>query len=156
MGLNEKSKAFFDPNLFQTPSEKKQKSKLTEENIERESTEKIPGEMQIPLWFKINRTEFDELTGNICNKQDNNRFKITISKRSYDLKNTKELWKKVTTRKIRKIETKELYNELIRKDIDALEREKSNSIKKHNILNILNNVGSIFTSVYLDYKDVHK
>ena len=33
--------------------------------------------MQIPLWFKMNRKEFDKLTGNIYN----NDFKITINKK---------------------------------------------------------------------------
>ena len=49
---------------------------------------------------------------------------------------------------------KKLYKELIQKDIDALTREKSNSIKKHNILQTLNNVGTIFTGGYLHYKEV--
>ena len=40
---------------------------------------------------------------------------------------------------------KKLHNELIRKDIDALEREKIHGIRKYNILNILKNVGSIFS-----------
>ena len=39
-------------------------------------------------------------------------------------------WTKVTTSKISGNEAKKLYKELIRKDIDALERKKSNSIKK--------------------------
>ena len=51
---------------------------------------------------------------------------------------------------------KKLYKELIQKDIDALTREKSNSIKKHNIQDILNNIGAIFTSSYLHYKEVPK
>ena len=50
---------------------------------------------------------------------------------------------KVTTRKISKNEEEKLYEELIQKDIDTLRREKSNNIKKHNILDILNNVGTI-------------
>ena len=45
---------------------------------------------------------------------------------------------------------------MIQKDIDTLEREKSNTFEKYNILNILNNVGLIFTSVYLHYKNVTK
>ena len=49
-----------------------------------------------------------------------------------------------------------LYNELIQKDIEALEGGKSNDIRKYNILNLLNNVGSIFTGTYLHYKDVPK
>ena len=49
-----------------------------------------------------------------------------------------------------------MYKELIQKDIDALEREKSNSIKKHNILKILKNIGAMFTGAYLHYGEVLK
>ena len=49
-----------------------------------------------------------------------------------------------------------LYNELVQKDNEALEGGKSNDIRKYNILNLLNNVGSIFTGTYLHYKDVPK
>ena len=45
---------------------------------------------------------------------------------------------------------------MIQKDIDALEREKSNRIKKYNILKILKNIGAIFTGAYLHYGDVPK
>ena len=62
----------------------------------------------------------------------------------------------VTTCKISKSETKKLYNELIQKDIDALDREKIDDIRKYNNLNILNNVGSIFTGTYSHYENVLK
>ena len=63
----------------------------------------------------------------------------------------------VTTRKIIKSEAKKFYNELIKKDIDTLTKEKSNDIRKYNVMNILNNVGSIFTDLYWHYyKDVPK
>ena len=62
----------------------------------------------------------------------------------------------VTTHKTTKSEAKKLYNKLIQKDIDALEGEKRNDTRKYNILNILNNVGSIFIGTYLHYKDVPK
>ena len=45
---------------------------------------------------------------------------------------------------------------MIQKKIDTLEREKSNSIKKHEILEILENVGAIFTGAYLHYGEVPK
>ena len=46
---------------------------------------------------------------------------------------------------------------MIKKDIDTLTKEKSNDIRKYNIMNILNNVGSIFTDLYWHYsKDVPK
>ena len=74
-----------------------------------------------------------------------NDFTINIiNKRTYDLKNAKKFW------------TKKLYNELIEKDNDTLEREKSNRFENYNILNILNNVCPIFTSVCLHYKNVPK
>ena len=57
------------------------------------------------------------------------------------MKNAKKYWTEVTTRKTTKSEEKKLYNKLIQKDIDAMEREKSNRCEKYNILNILNNVG---------------
>ena len=68
----------------------------------------------------------------------------------------KKNWTRVTTSKISKNEAKKLYKELIQKDIDVLEREKSNSIKKHNILKILENIGAIFTGTYLHYGEVPK
>ena len=62
----------------------------------------------------------------------------------------------VTTRKTTKSEAKELYNELIQWDIDALEGEEINGTRKYNIFNILNNVGSIFADTHLYYKNVPK
>ena len=49
-----------------------------------------------------------------------------------------------------------MYNELIKKDIVALERDKIDDIRIYNILNILKNVGSIFTGSHLHYKNVPK
>ena len=49
-----------------------------------------------------------------------------------------------------------MYKELIQKNIDALERGKRNSIKKHNILKILENIGAIFTGAYFHYGEVPK
>ena len=93
-------------------------------------TEKLD---QVPLWFRINKSEFDELKSNIYNNQNNKDFKITINKKTYDLKNAKKFWTKITKSKISKNETEKLYKELIQKDFDARKREKSNSTKKNNI-----------------------
>ena len=70
------------------------------------------------------------------------------------MKNAKKFWTEVTTYKTTKSEAKKFDNELIQKDIDKLEREKSKRFEKYNILNILENVGSIFTGAYLHCKDV--
>ena len=72
-------------------------------------------EMNKPLWFEINKSEFAELTRDMDNNQDNNDFKIVIKEWSFDLKNTKKFWIEVTTRKITKSEAKRLYNKLIKK-----------------------------------------
>ena len=101
----------------------------------------------------MNKTEFEELTQNMYNNQNNKDFKITINKNN--LRFEKTFWREVTTRKISKSEAKELYKKLLQKGSDALEREKSNNIKKH-ILDILNNVGTIFTGAYMHCGDVLK
>ena len=62
------------------------------------------------------------------------------------MKNAKNFSTKVTTSKISRNETTKLYNKLIQKDIDALEREESDSNKKYNILEILENI--IFKNIY--------
>ena len=72
-------------------------------------------EPQKPLQFEINKKEFEELTGDIYNNQENSDFKIIINKRTYDLKNAKKNWMEVTTRKTTKSEAKTLYDELIQK-----------------------------------------
>ena len=99
---------------------------------------------------------FEELTSDIYDNQNNKDFKITINKKTYDLKNAKIFWTKVTTSKISRNETKKLYNELIQQDTDALKREKSNNIKKNNILKILESIGAIFTGNYLHYGELFK
>ena len=121
--------------------------------IKSEQTEE---KMQKPWWFKINKPEFEELTSDIYDNQNNKDFKITINKKTYHLKNTKKFWRKVTTSKISRNEAKKLYKKLIQKDPDALEKGKSNSIKKHNILKILDNINTTFTGTDLHYKDVPK
>ena len=104
----------FNPNQYKILGDKKQKLEPTEEKTEKE--------FQKPLWFETNKPEFKELTDAIYNNQDNKDFKVTINNRAYDLKNAKKIWTKVTTSKISKYEAKELYKELIQKDIDALTR----------------------------------
>ena len=89
--------------------------------------------MQKPWWFKINKPEFEELASDIYDNQNNNDFKITINKKTYDLKNAKKVWTKITKSEISKNEAEKLYKELIQKDFDALKRERSNSTKKNNI-----------------------
>ena len=110
--------------------------------------------MQIPLWFKINKPEFDKLTSDIYDNENNKDFKITINEKTYDLKNAKQFWTKITKSEISKNVAKKLYQELIQEDFDALKRERSNSTKKNNILEIIEIINAIFTGAYLHYKEM--
>ena len=69
-------------------------------------SEQTEGKMQITLWFKLNKPEFEELTSNIYDNQNNKDFEITINKKAYDLKNAKKKWTRVTTSKTSKNEAK--------------------------------------------------
>ena len=52
--------------------------KLLSSQIKSEQTEE---KMQIPLWFKINKLELNELKSDIYDNQNNKDFKITINKK---------------------------------------------------------------------------
>ena len=91
---------------------------------------KKKSELYRPLWFEINKKEFQELTGDIYNNQNNNYFETVINIKTYNLENSHKTYMEVTTCKTTKSEAKKLYNELIQKDIDVLEREKSNETEK--------------------------
>ena len=64
----------FDPDQFKILGKKKQKSESTKENTRRE--------IQKPLWFEINKKEFEELTRDIYNNQYNNDFKAIINNKT--------------------------------------------------------------------------
>ena len=95
--------------------------------IKSEHTEE---KLQIQWWFKINKPEFEQLASDIYVNQNSKDFKIIINKKTYDLKNEKKIWTKVTKSQISKNEAEQLYEELIQKDLDALKREKRNSTEK--------------------------
>ena len=87
-------------------------------------SEQIEIKMQIPLWFKVNKSEFEELTSGIYNNQNNKDFKITINKKTYDLKNAKKIWTEITKGTISKNEAKKLYKELIQKTLMHWKKKK--------------------------------
>ena len=61
---------------------------------------------------------------------------------------------KITTQKVSEKETLELYSDLIAPEITELEKSKAKAKdKKSNILNVLKNLQSVFTGVYLNYSD---
>ena len=87
---------------------------------------------------------------------DNNEFKTTVDKKDYDLKNAKKFLLKMTTKKISERKALELYSDFITSDITALKKAKSNKNKNkwRKILDVLENLESVFTCIYLHYKDV--
>ena len=61
---------------------------------------------------------------------------------------------KITTEKISEKYALKLYSDLITSDIAALEKAKSRGKdRRNNILNVLKNLKSVFTGVYLNHSD---
>ena len=86
---------------------------------------------------------------------NNNEFKTTADKKTYDLKNAKKVLVRITTQKIDEKEVRELYYDLITADINRLKNAKGKGKnKRHKILEVLENLQSVFTGTYLHYKDV--
>ena len=103
------------------------------------------------------RNDFNSLIQDVYNNLNNNEFKTTVDKKPYDLKNAKKSLGKITTQKISAEDTKKLYADLIAPDITKLENMKGKGKnKRHKILEVLENLKSVFTGVYLHYKDVAK
>ena len=73
------------------------------------------------------------------------------------MKNAKKFWVKITTQKTCENEALKLCNNLITPDIVVLEKSTSRgNNRKENVLNLLKNLESIFTGVYLHYESVPK
>ena len=64
------------------------------------------------LWAEINRNDFDTLIQEVDNNLNNNAFKTTVDKKDYDLKNAKKFLVKITTQKLSKKDTRQLYHEI--------------------------------------------
>ena len=105
----------------------------------------------------MSQSDFDSLIQEVYNNLNNSEFKTTVDKKTYDLKNAKKFLVKITTQKINEKEAFELYSDLITPDITELEYTKGKGkYKRYNILNVLKNLESVFTGVYLYHKDVPK
>ena len=116
--------------------------------------QKKPDEIQKPSWVKLNRNDFDSLTQDVYKYLNNDESKTTVDKKTYDLKNVKKFLVKITTQKITEKEALNLYSDLTTPDITVLEKTKGKSKdRRNNILNVLNNLESVFTGVYLNYFD---
>ena len=85
---------------------------------------------------------------------NNNEFKTTVDKKTYDLKNAGKFLTKIITQKISYDVAFELYSDLITPEITELENTKGKGKnKRYNILNVLKNLESVFTGNYFRYKE---
>ena len=86
---------------------------------------------------------------------NDDEFKTTVNKKTYDLKNAKKFLVKITTQKVSENEAHELYSDLITSDIIELEKTNGrDKNRRYNILNVLKNSESVFTGANCHYKDV--
>ena len=126
----------------------------------KEKTEtKKPDEIQKPLWikYKLNKNEFDSLTEDVYNNSNSDKFKTTVDRKAYHLKNAKKFLLKIITQKLSENEALKLCHNLKKSDIAVLEKTKgTGKYKRDNIVGVLRNLESDFTSLYMHYKDVAK
>ena len=103
---------------------------------------------------QLKKNDFDSLIQYVYNNLNIDKFKTTINKKAHDLKNAKKFLVKIITPKISEKEALELYSDLKIPDTAELEKSKSkNKGRINNILNVLKNLESVFTEVYLNYSD---
>ena len=86
---------------------------------------------------------------------NNDEFETTVDKKTHYLQSARKFLVKITTQKISKDVALNLYSDLITPDITELEKTKGkDKNRRYSILNVLKNLESVFTGVYLHYKDV--
>ena len=112
-------------------------------------------EISKPLWINLSREDFNLLIKDVPDNLDNKNYKTNADGRIYGLKNAKKFLLEIGTKKISKDEVRYLYDNLIKPDVDTLEKSKSRgNDKRNNILATLNNIEtSVFDGVYLHYSN---
>ena len=104
--------------------------------------------------IKLTKKDFHSLIKNAVNNLDNGYYKTIAGSKKYDLKNAEKFLLEITNKKVTESEAREMYYNLIKSDIVPLEKSASRSKDKRNIiLNILNNLESVFTGFYFHYDD---
>ena len=110
-------------------------------------------EISKQLWIQIPRNDFISLIKYVFDNLDNKDFQTTVNKRKYDLKNAKTYLLKIIIKEISRNEALEVYNSLIKPDVDMLKLSIGKN-RRNNILAILDNIkSSLFHNVYLHYQD---
>ena len=80
-----------------------------------------------------------------------------MNNHAYNLKNAGIFLQEIISKKISENKACELYDDLIKRDIDAIEKGKGKGKdKRENILNVLRNLKSVFTGIYVYYNNAPK
>ena len=97
-----------------------------------------------PLWINMSRKDFNLLIKDVADNLNNKVYQATVNGLKYDFQKANEFLLEIGTKKISENKARELYNSLMKPDVDmsknALSRGKD---KRNNILNLLNNIHRI-------------
>ena len=98
-----------------------------------------------PLWIDLSRKHFDLLIKNVDDNLDNKNYKTGVAGNDHNLKNAKAFLQETSTKKISQNEAHQLYNSLIKPDVNVLSKTKSRSEnKRENVLTVLNKIKTVF------------
>ena len=108
-----------------------------------------------PLWIDLSRKDFDLLIIDVDDNLDNKSYKTGVAGNDHDLKNAKTFLQEISTKKISQNEAHQLYNNLIKPDVNVLSKTKSrNENKRENVLTVLNNIKPVVSEgLYFHYKN---
>ena len=127
--LDEENKIKFDYKQFEMTDEENQKPKSTEDVI---MNRKID-ELQKPSWVNLTEEDFNLLIKDVADNLDDENYKTTVNNRKYNLRNTENFLLEITTKIDSKNEALKLYDDLIKEDIAALEKDGKNVSKLESV-----------------------
>ena len=127
--LDEENIIKFDYKQFEMTDEENQKPKSTEDVI---MNRKI-NELQKPSWVNLTEEDFNLLIKDVVDNLDDENYKTTVNNRKYNLRNTENFLLEITTKIDSKNEALKLYDDLIKEDIAALEKDGENVSKLESV-----------------------
>ena len=149
--LNKEDKKKIDPNLYKILGKKKQKSGIKQPTQLKQLN---PNEISKSLWIEVPRNDFISFIKDVVDNLDNKDYQTTVDGLKYDLKKGRKVFAGNNYQNISKNEPLELYDSLMKPDVDAL-RNATNRCKnkRKNILNVLDNIeSSVFDGTYFHHK----
>ena len=97
-----------------------------------------------PLWINMSRKDFNLLIKDVADNLNNKVYQATVNGLKYDFQKANEFLLEIGTKKISENKARELYNSLMKPDVDMLKNALSTGKdKRNNILNLLNNIHRI-------------